>query len=123
MADAYLILVRCMADDLPCMLFDDKDEAMAVAAAMTPAKVWGIARMADFPTDCEPLTVDVVTFRDGIAADSTTVQECTNDKWSRECPPDVPPIIQWIAEQGLGRVEHAGGNSWVVRSDERPATN
>ena len=123
MADAYLILVRCMADDLPCMLFDDKDEAMEVAAALTPAKVWGIARMADLPTDYEPVAVEVVTLRAGIPVESTTAQECNNEKWIRECQPDAPPLIKWLTKNGVCKAERMGGNSWVVRCDERPATN
>lgn len=123
MADAYLILVRCMADDLPCMLFDDKDEAMAVAAAMTPAKVWGIARIADFPTDCEPLTVDVVTFRDGVPVESTTAQDGLHEKWSRECPPNVPPLIKWFTKNGLCTAERLGGDSWIVQPTARGGSN
>jgi hypothetical protein len=124
MVTAFLVMLRCATDDIPLFLADDERSAGEVASAITPAKAWSLIKASKWSSYSQPITVAVVTFRDGVAVHERQFIDCQGTGWtwpdeaSAPLPVDMmPPFIRWMHHQGLGRVHHMGGNSWAVVSD------
>jgi hypothetical protein len=121
--NAFMVMLRCASDDIPMFLFDRQQVADEVAAAITPAKAFYAIKAMGWECLSDPIEVVVVTFRDGIVVGQTGVIDCIGQGWKRpsdtadDLPTEtMPPFIQWMQENGIGRAQHLGGKSWSVRS-------